>query len=138
MVSVIGGASRAPVVFFARGGLGFTTPPAPPPKKPKLGSYCFKATCDIYSVAPGRADESVDQWPIQGCPVAKVTGYDTHPGVGKDTEYVCQTQVNLLGSTTHRCTEAQVVMLPNVRQGDGLECSGQMYFTMDDVTKKLL
>lgn len=128
-------AARAPVVFFARGGLGFTTPPAPPPKKPKLGSYCFKATCDIYSVY---GDAQNEDSPVRGCPIARVTGYDTHPGVGKDTEYVCQTQVNLLGHTTHRCSEAQVVMLPNVRQGDGLECSGQMYFTMDDVTKKLL
>lgn len=124
------------VVFFARGGLGFTTPPMPPPRKPKLGSYCFKATCDIYSVYDDAPP--TDDWPIKGCPIAKVTGYDTHPGVGKDTEYVCQTQINLLGNTTHRCTEAQVVMLPNVRQGDGLECSGQMFFTMDNVTKKLL
>ncbi len=133
--------TRTPVVFFARGGLGFTTPPMPPPKKPKLGSYCFKATCEIYSVydtTTGNSDESGSEWPIKGCPIAKVTGYDTHPGVGKDTEYVCQTQVNLLGKTTHRCTEASVVMLPNMRQGDGMECSGQMYFTMDNVTKKLI
>lgn len=129
--------ARPPVVFFARGGLGFTTPPTPPPTRAKLGSYCFKATCDIYAVdaTPGSAPA---EWPVRGCPIAKVTGYDTHPGVGKDTEYVCQTQVNLLGKTTHRCTEARVVLLPNMRQSDGMECSGQMYFTMDDVTKKLI
>lgn len=128
---------RAPVVFFARGGLGFTTPPAPPPTKPQLGSYCFKATCDIYAVDADPTSPP-EEWPVRGCPIAKVTGYDTHPGVGKDTEYVCRTQVNLMGKTTHRCTDAQVVMLPNIRQGDGMECSGQMYFTMDNATKQLI
>lgn len=114
-----------PVVSFStRGGLGMAMPPAPPPSKPIFGNYCFRATCTV--VRDGDA-------PSNACPVGRVTGFDRHPGVGKDTEYVCNAHLRTLGPG-HTCMPAEVVMLRSSR----LECSGQMFWTVDGVTKKLV
>lgn len=112
-----------PVVFVFRAGLGFASPPAKPPALPTFGSYCFKATCDVS-----------DQL---GCPIAKVTGYDTDLEVAKHTEYMCNTYVKSreMRGRGLKCGEAAVVMLPNV---DKMECKGEMFFTMDGTTKRLL
>ncbi len=103
-------------------------PPAPPPNKPQFGNYCFKATCQVTE-----EDEHT------GCPIARgrVTGYDKHPGVGKDTEYACATYFRSQGKTTFRCGEAQVVMLPHPALGPN-ECSGQMFWTIDDQTHRMI
>ena len=126
-------APQLPSVFSSRSGLGFSAPPSPPPRKPRLGSYCFKATCDIYDKA---AHETAGGHPVMGCPVrGRVVGYDTDPSVGKDAEAVCRSQVNLLGNGRYACGEASVVMLHN--SVNNMECSGQFFFTFDNETKKL-
>jgi hypothetical protein len=118
--------------FATRPSLGFTKPPAPPSQKPKLGSYCFKATCDIYYTQPGSSE------PL-ACPVRRVagavTGYDTDPGIGRRTEDKCRRRAEALGNR-YSCEEANLVMLHGM--GRGMECSGEFYFTFDGDTKKLL
>lgn len=96
-------------------------PPAPPSKKPKFGSYCFKATCDVV-------DESVP-----GCPVrARVSGYDKELSVGQETEDACNAHAR--SHRGYRCLGAQIVMLPHSDH----DCSGQVYWVMDGKTKQLL
>ena len=115
--------------FSTRSGLGMGTPPVPPPGKPQFGSYCFKATCDVT--------EEDSEHP--GCPISRgrVTGYDKHVGVGKDTEYACAAYFRSQGKKGYKCGEAQVVML--MRPGVGPpECSGQIYWTIEDRTRRLL
>lgn len=126
----------APASFATRPKLGFTSPPAPPPPQmPKFGSYCFKATCDIYYNQPANQPATEPQ----ACPVRRltgaVTGYDTDPGIGRRTEDKCRRRAEALGSR-YSCEEASVVMLHNV--GNNMECSGQFYFTFDGDTKKML
>lgn len=124
--------------FSSRPKLGFTSPPAPPPQQAALGSYCFKATCDIYydlgnSGSSGSANEP------RACPIRRVagavTGYDTEPGIGRRTEDKCRRRAEALGSR-YSCEEASLVMLHNT--GRNMECSGQFYFTFDGDTKKML
>lgn len=114
-------APPAGATFSSRGGLGIAMPPAPPPSQKKYGAYCFKATCDVVD----------DDAP--GCPVGRVVGYDKHPGVGEDTEYVCRMHVRGLAAE-YRCLPAQVVML----SGSDLECSGQVFFATDSETRRLV
>jgi hypothetical protein len=118
-------AGRSSIVTFAtRGGLGFTTPPAPPPASKKFGGYCFRATCEIFHESS------------QGCPVAKLKGYDTSPQIGKDTEEVCRIHAQRMdeGRGGYRCGEASVALLPNAN----MECSGQMMLVMDGSVKRLV
>lgn len=117
MVASLGRPRLVPPVFCFRSGLGVTTPPTKPPGLPKLGSYCLKATCVVEDA--------------QGCPVGKVTGYDKSPEIGRDTERACRAHVG----GAYVCGEASVVLLPNL---EGMECSGQMFFTFDGHTKKIV
>lgn len=115
------------VSFSSRSGLGISMPPGLPPTKPTFGGYCMRATCGIL---PADAPEGA-------CPIARVSGYDKHPGVAKDTEFVCRAHTRTMGGTMggqYRCTPAEVVLLPN----SDMECSGQMWFTMDGQTKRLV
>ena len=111
-----------PVVSFAfRSGLGIASPPTKPPPKATFGSYCFKATCEVTDG--------------QGCPIGKVTGYDTNPEIGKHTETACRAHVRTLRGR-RQCGDASVVMLPSVT-GD-MTCNGEMFFDMGGTTKRLV
>lgn len=99
----------------------YTIPPLRPRPLNKIGSYCFKASCDVF--ANGLA-----------CPVGKVTGYDEGIQVGKNTEKKCRQHIRTMPGGGFRCSEAQVVILPRARNQ---ECSGQYFFTMDKETKQL-
>jgi len=115
---------RAPVVSFSsRSGLGISMPPGLPPTKAKYGGYCLRATCGVVREGD----------PPDACPIARVSGYDKHPQVARDTEYVCAHHVKTLGGG-YRCLPAEVVLLPNSDK----ECSGQMFFTMGAETKRLV
>lgn len=107
--------------FTTRPGLGTTLPPSKPTPPKGFGSYCFRATCEVYD------DEQL------GCPVAKVKGYDTSPAIAKDTETMCRTHAATMGRR-YRCGEAQVVLLPHAH----MECSGQMVFVMGGAVKRLV
>jgi len=111
------------VSFGSRSGLGISMPPALPPNKLSYGGYCMRATCNVVK----DGDEPA------GCPIGRVTGYDKHPGVGKDTESVCAHHARTMGSG-YRCLPAEVVLLTN----SDMECSGQMFFTMGSDTKRLV
>lgn len=111
--------------FSSRSGLGVTMPPSPPGGKLRYGAYCFKATCQVY-----RDDEP------EGCPIARVVGYDKSATVGKDTEYVCSAHVRTaMPGERVRCSKAEVVLLAG---NPKLECSGQVFFEMDGATKKIV
>ena len=117
--------------FASRPGLGIASPPFTPRPKAAFGSYCFKAVCDIYGMDGG--DD-------QGCPVrppvGAVSGYDTTPAIGKATEMACRAQVNMLGSSKYRCSEARVVLLPNNNHSSFMPCTGELYFTIDGQTTR--
>lgn len=98
-------------------------PPAPPPTTLGFGDYCFRATCAV--VRGGDGDNA--------CPIARVTGYDRHPGVGKDAEYVCAAHVRATDGGM-RCLPAEVVMLPRSRAA----CSGQMFWIVDGKSKRIV
>jgi hypothetical protein len=94
-----------------------TLPPGKPPGIKGLGSYCFKATCDIYGE-------------VQACPIsrARVTGYDDSMKIGEDTEFMCRSYLKSM-PTGHWCGEARITMLPKV---PNKECSGQFTFEIFD------
>ena len=106
--------------FAFRSGLGIAMPPTAPPKLPTFGSYCFKATCEVTGA--------------EGCPIARVTGYDTSPEIGKRTELACRSHVRGLRGH-HECGDASVVMLPSV--GPDMSCKGEFFYTEGDTTKRL-
>lgn len=113
---------RASVRFAVRP--EFTVPPGKPPSKPRLGSYCIKATCDIFSDGEEK-----------GCPVSRaiVKGYDTTMKIAEDTENMCRSYLKSMPGG-HWCGKAEVTILPNV---DRIECSGQFYFEiLDEKTKR--
>lgn len=123
--------SRPGLVLWAAahggsGGLGMAMPPAKPPGLPTFGSYCFKATCEVYD----------DNARPRGCPIAHLTGYDKQPTIGKDTEYACRIHVRSLRGKKYRCGEASVVLLPT--PSPKMECSGQVFFAMDGQPTKRL
>lgn len=112
---------RPPPTFSTFAGLGFTTPPAPPPSKKSFGSYCFRATCRVEDA--------------QGCPVAKVKGYGKSPEVSTQTEQACRRYVDKTGlGDRWVCGDAEVVLLPSLN----MECEGEIFFVMDGSVKKLV
>jgi hypothetical protein len=124
--SVRGG--RPTFVTKAGMGLGMTTPPASPPAQRGFGGYCMRATCEVQDSL--------------GCPVAKVSGYDKHPDVVKATQKACESRARALSgrrgpglnSRQYRCMAAELVLLPY----SSMECSGQVFWTMDGETKQLV
>jgi hypothetical protein len=106
------------VVFsFGPPGLDTTKPPSKPPGLPRLGSYCFRATCDV-----------VDE--VAGCPIAAVRGYDTSPLIGAATEKACAEACREKARRGGRyaCAPAQVVLLRNAPG----ECSGEVFWVVDE------
>lgn len=94
-------------------------PPAPPPVMPRLGGYCLKATVHVTD--------------HKGCPIARVTGFNKSPSVGKDTELACKQHVRTLRGKKYVCGEAGVTLLHNTPQ----LCTGEYYWSMGDTTKRL-
>lgn len=117
-------ARRSVAVFSTRDGLGIASPPYKPPTPLRFGSYCFRATCQIF-------DESQ-----RGCPVAKVKGYDRSPQIAADTEEVCRAHVRMTGDggIPLRCSDAEVVLLP----ATDMECSGQIMLVKDGSVRRLV
>lgn len=112
---------RAPPTFAAFAGLGFTTPPAPPPAKKYFGDYCFRATCRVSDA--------------EGCPVAKVKAYGKSPEIAAQAERACRRHIGDAGlGARWTCADAEVVMLPSL----DMECAGEIFFVMDGSTKKLV
>lgn len=118
------GRSSSIVTFATRGGLGINMPPAPPASSKKFGGYCFRATCEVFHESS------------QGCPVAKIKGYDRSPEIGKDTEEVCRIHARTMdgGRGGYTCGDASVTLLPH----GNMECSGQMVLVMDGSVKRLV
>ena len=111
--------------FATRSGLSLPPAGVPPAGGLRIGGYCFKATCRVDPVGGST-----------GAPVATVTGYDTSPAIGADTERACRLHVRGMRGRRYQCGAAAVTLLPN--HSENLECSGQVFFTMDSETKQLV
>lgn len=101
----------------------FGTITAPPQKPPNifssaLGLYCIKATCQLRSTK----DEHI----------AKYTGYDTSVNIAKKVEEACNFRRSAL--KREKCTAAEVTFIQRSREQP---CSGEVYFEMDNVFRKL-
>jgi hypothetical protein len=83
-----------------------------PPRKPGYGEYCFKATVTVTK---------------HTLKVARVTGYDTDPGIAKVTEQVSVAYAHNI-DPEYMCSDAALVMLPS----SDMECTGQVFWEMLD------
>ena len=66
-----------------------------------------------------------------GKDVGNAVGYDTDVGVAEVTERACRLEARGMNSV---CSAAEVVMLPRSNK----ECSGQVFFTVGTLTKRIV
>lgn len=103
------GLAFAPPALEGRG------PPARPPWRKGYGEYCFRASCDVQH---------------QGCPVARVVGYDRYVTVAQDVERACRAAA----PDGHECSAASVTLLTRSRK----ECGGHVFYIETDGTARRL
>lgn len=109
--------------FLTRGAVGLGPAYQPPPRarpawRRTFGSYCLKAQCPMYDEA-GRL-------------VGRVMGYDRYVSIQDEVEHACRLEAARLPGV--RCGEARLTLLSDYRK----ECSGEVYFVLDDTARRLL
>lgn len=100
--------------------LEHTNPPLFPKPRRRFGDACWRATCYLHDAETAAL-------------LGTLSGYDTGIDICEKTEHACRLQLKDYNNKVS-CTPAQLTLLAMSSR----ECSGQVFFTIEGKTKRIV